>query len=243
MTSPDERISFKSITYGNGDRAKKSDLSWNDVNIPQNEISHAQTSSVVHLVTGNDFDRATRARLLFSLGYHAEVYANIGELLAHAPNTGIVFLREDNRGQALKCASLLREKNFWLPIIAYYDDISIEVIISGIKGGVQDYIADSLPPEVLNKRIESVFYEANLKSNLNYVQKRMSDLLDLLTSREKSVLSLLSEGLTSKEIARKFEISPRTIEIHRHRILKKLSAKTTIHAILIYYRSKNGQEL
>lgn len=239
MTNSKQTISFDSISLEHAGRAKNHDLIRNDVQILQHEPSPAQKSLVVHLVTDSEFDRATRARLLFSLGYHVEIYASISELLAHSPNTGIVFLREDNRGQALNCAIFLREKNFWLPVLAYYDNISTEVIISGIKGGVQDYIADSIPIELLEKRLQCAFDEASLKKDLHHGHKEISDLLNMLTSREKSVLSLLSDGLTNKEIARKFDISPRTIEIHRHRILKKLSAKTTIHAVLIYHRFRN----
>lgn len=239
MTSFKQKITSYSSAFEFGDGASRADVMWNDAQILQHEPSHTQKSLVVHLVNDSEFDRATRARVLFSLGYHAEVYASISELLAHAPNTGIVFLQEDNRGQALKCARFLREKNFWLPVLAYYDNVSADVIIAGIKGGVQDYIPNSLSMEVLEKRLKFAFEEAILKVNMHQVQKKMSDLLNILTIREKSVLSLLAEGLTSKEIARKFDISPRTIEIHRHRILKKLSAKTTIHAILIYHRSNN----
>lgn len=48
-----------------------------------------------------------------------------------------------------------------------------------------------------------------------------------LTKREREVLSRLSRGLTSKEIARELELSPRTIEDVRARLLRKFEAKNT----------------
>lgn len=48
-----------------------------------------------------------------------------------------------------------------------------------------------------------------------------------LTGRERQVVMHLSKGLTSKEIARQFDLSPRTIDDVRARLLKKLKARNT----------------
>ena len=48
-----------------------------------------------------------------------------------------------------------------------------------------------------------------------------------LTRREREVLSLMSEGMTSKEIARTLEMSNRTVEVHRAKLLKKFGASNT----------------
>jgi len=59
-----------------------------------------------------------------------------------------------------------------------------------------------------------------------------------LTLREKEILSLLSDGLISKEIADKLFISVNTVNTHRQRILEKLDADNTREAIK--YASKLG---
>lgn len=51
--------------------------------------------------------------------------------------------------------------------------------------------------------------------------------LDALTPRERQVLPLVAEGLSSKEIARQLGISPKTVEIHRTNILRKLDVKSS----------------
>ncbi|CUH52253.1 LuxR C-terminal-related transcriptional regulator [Shimia marina] len=48
-----------------------------------------------------------------------------------------------------------------------------------------------------------------------------------LTRREREVFSLLAEGLTSKEIALKLEMSNRTVEVHRGKLLKKFGVSNT----------------
>lgn len=52
-----------------------------------------------------------------------------------------------------------------------------------------------------------------------------------LTDREKQVLDQVVRGLTTKEIARQLELSPRTIEIHRGHILRKMSARNAIELV------------
>lgn len=51
--------------------------------------------------------------------------------------------------------------------------------------------------------------------------------LDALTVRERQVLPLVAEGLSSKEIARQLGISPKTVEIHRTNIIRKLDVKSS----------------
>jgi DNA-binding CsgD family transcriptional regulator len=48
---------------------------------------------------------------------------------------------------------------------------------------------------------------------------------DRLTPREREVLKLVTDGASSKEVGRLLRISPRTVEVHRSRIMEKLGAK------------------
>lgn len=52
-----------------------------------------------------------------------------------------------------------------------------------------------------------------------------------LTLRERQVAKLMGEGLTAKEIARALEISPRTVETHRARLLEKFNARNSLELV------------
>ncbi len=60
-----------------------------------------------------------------------------------------------------------------------------------------------------------------------------------ITRREKEVLSLLIEGMTSSEIAEKLFISPRTVDKHRTNLLKKLGQKNTAGLVRYALQNKN----
>ncbi|MEW6704198.1 MAG: LuxR C-terminal-related transcriptional regulator [Pseudomonadota bacterium] len=56
-----------------------------------------------------------------------------------------------------------------------------------------------------------------------------------LTAREREIAALLIEGLTSKLIGKRLEISPRTVDVYRARLMKKYGAATTpdlVHKLL-----------
>lgn len=72
-------------------------------------------------------------------------------------------------------------------------------------------------------------------------KKKNPDPIKSITNREQEILGLLTEGLTSTEIANKLYISPRTVEKHRTNLLKKLDLKNT--AALVRFAMENEQTL
>jgi DNA-binding CsgD family transcriptional regulator len=52
-----------------------------------------------------------------------------------------------------------------------------------------------------------------------------------VTPRERQILQLLAEGLTMRQVARRLEISPRTVETHVAKLYRKLDVRTRVQAI------------
>ena len=104
-----------------------------------------------------------------------------------------------------------------------------------IKYGAKGYLTKSSDKKELFEAIESV-----LKGE-NFICKEIKDILiqmnftdamedqrrdfNLLSLREMQVLNLLKDGNSSKEIAQKLFLSIRTVDVHRHNILKKMKLK------------------
>ena len=59
-----------------------------------------------------------------------------------------------------------------------------------------------------------------------------------LTKREKQILKLVVDGLTSKDMAKKLNLSPRTVDHHRSNLLKKFRMKNSVD--LVNYAVRNG---
>jgi two-component system secretion response regulator SsrB len=54
-----------------------------------------------------------------------------------------------------------------------------------------------------------------------------------LTPREKQVLRLVAEGWTSREIAAQLKISPKTVEVFRQNLLRKVGVKNSVQLVLL----------
>ncbi len=63
---------------------------------------------------------------------------------------------------------------------------------------------------------------------------------NLLTPRERDVLAQIVSGASNKEAGRSLKISPRTIEIHRARIMDKLGAKNAADLVRIALARSRG---
>lgn len=62
--------------------------------------------------------------------------------------------------------------------------------------------------------------------------------MNVLSRRELDIVQLIKEGLSSKEIAQRLDISLKTVEVHRYNILKKLNLKNT--AALVNFINVHG---
>ncbi len=67
----------------------------------------------------------------------------------------------------------------------------------------------------------------NIISDQLLDEKENSPNINTLTEREMQIINLIKEGLSSKEIAANLNISLKTVEVHRHNILKKLKLKNS----------------
>lgn len=78
----------------------------------------------------------------------------------------------------------------------------------------------------------------HLASRQSYVMPSASQKMSQLTKRERGVLTLVAEGLSSTEIGRQLHISPRTVETHRSNIMQKLEVEGL--AGIIKFAVQNG---
>ena len=65
-----------------------------------------------------------------------------------------------------------------------------------------------------------------------------SDPVALLTPRQREILQLFAEGCSTKDIASKLDISPRTVEYHKYQMMESLKLQSS--AELIHFAIKNG---
>lgn len=197
--------------------------------------------TTLHIVCGDSRSRAEQARVVFALGHHAEVYADLAELLERPTTEGIVIATDDGRpGLAQDLIRRLGEAGMWLPVVLAAPAPQTAQVVAAIKAGVLDYLRLPLEINSFAARLRSVIEEANLYTDRRRRVVEARQAIASLSRRERQVLDLLSAGCSNKEIVRRLNISPRTVEIHRGNMMGKLRAGHAADAVRLWIDAKLG---
>ena len=124
----------------------------------------------------------------------------------------------------------------YIPVIMITAVSEEQKVVSGLKNGADDYIVKPFILPNLLARIEAVLRRSKWQESL--AQKKTKTLnkdvnIDLLTPREKEVLSLLAKGANNQEIADKMCVQDVTIKTHLNSIFKKLKVSNRTQAVLL----------
>jgi FixJ family two-component response regulator len=118
---------------------------------------------------------------------------------------------------------------------------SVEDAVSAMKLGAVDFLRKPWKTEELIEVIDRVIDQARLNRRSVDEQVRARRLLAQLTPREQEVFEELLTGAPNKVVARRLNLSPRTVEFHRARILEKARASSV--AELVHLKMAAGQTM
>ncbi len=107
--------------------------------------------------------------------------------------------------------------------------------VEAMKLGAFDFIAKERQFETLPPILESAFQHLESTCSVLRAQARATALLGTLSQRECEVLSALLDGQANKGIAHRLSISPRTVEVHRAKMMEKLGARNLQEALRIAF--------
>jgi len=126
-------------------------------------------------------------------------------------------------------------------VLSMYDNESY--IIESLRAGAKSYVLKGSTGEELTRAIREVaaghrylaspISERAITIFLQNADTSDFDLCETLTTREQEVLYLVAQGFTNVEIAEKLYISPRTVEVHRSNMMRKLRLKN--HTQLVQF--------
>ncbi|MBV1698717.1 MAG: response regulator [Hyphomicrobiales bacterium] len=119
----------------------------------------------------------------------------------------------------------LNAQHYPAPILILSGQGDIPTAIDAIRNGALDFIEKPFDPaNVATRMRDAIDAWANLNRGDSILARNFPG-LERLTVRERDVLERIARGASNKEAGRELGISPRTVEVHRARIMEKLSAK------------------
>jgi two-component system response regulator NreC len=103
-------------------------------------------------------------------------------------------------------------------------------VVEALNSGAAGYVLKETGPSEIIHAVQTVvgggrYLSRRLAQRVldsSTARKRIADPYESLTPREREILHLIVEGNTGPQIAKKLVLSPRTVELHRSRIMKKL---------------------
>jgi DNA-binding NarL/FixJ family response regulator len=141
------------------------------------------------------------------------------QLKALQPDIKVVFLTQ-NREPRFAVEAFRRKASGYLLKDSAASEL-VTAIREALKG--RSYVSPLIAKGMLNHTLNQEPGDAGLRD---------------LSAREREVLQLLAEGKSMKEVAAVLDISPRTVEFHKYRVMELLGVKT--NAELVQYAIRHG---
>ncbi|MEP3275089.1 MAG: response regulator [Stappiaceae bacterium] len=192
-----------------------------------------------------DDDPAVRDALSIVLkmeGYAVTEFSSGDEFLTVAkteiPSCVILDVHMPGRS-GIDILSGLKAEHYPAPIFIISGQGDIPMAVSAVKQGAFDFIEKPFDADsVLQRVAEAIKATARMRAQAESGSSLNFPGVDLLTPREQDVLKEISGGASNKEAGRTLGISPRTIEVHRARIMEKLSVRNAAELVRLVLTGK-----
>jgi two-component system, LuxR family, response regulator FixJ len=183
----------------------------------------------VYIVDDDEAVRDSLSVLLESKGYAVRSFGAAPEFLLTAaslpPGCLIVDIRmPEMDGLALQ--QRLNESTLDFPMIVITGHGDVPLAVRAMKAGALDFIEKPFAAEAILASIAAAFSRLTEANECDTAAIAAEGKLALLSPREREVLEGLLAGLPNKSIAYDLAISPRTVEVHRARVMDKMGARS-----------------
>lgn len=185
----------------------------------------------LHSVFIIDDDPAMRDALVLMLrgaGYRARAFVNADDFLANLPEDPSACVVTDIRMPGLQGSELverlkvLRGETWPVIVITGHGDVGLAVQM--MKAGVIDFVEKPFDPQRMLDSVSICIASLTSLEADRVARENARARLATLTPRERQVFDALIDGSSNKEIGLKLEISPRTVEIFRAKVMTKMQA-------------------
>jgi DNA-binding NarL/FixJ family response regulator len=127
-------------------------------------------------------------------------------------------------------------------ILVYTGTRDTQLLREALESGARGFALKAGSPTEFLDAVRAI------AAGCEYVDPRLAQLLEepaaaaateqTLSKREREVMDLLAEGLTAEEIAERLVLSPLTVQTHVRNVMRKLGARTRVHALALALRQR-----
>ncbi len=186
-------------------------------------------------VVDDDVAVCTSLRLLLrSVGLPAVTCSSAAEFLAQfdpdCPGCIVLDIRMPGMS-GIELQQVLNERHSVTPIVFITGHGDVPMAVEAMQAGAIDFIQKPFRDQELLDRINRALEgDRALRAELSE-RDSIRQRIARLTPREREVLDLVTQGKANKVIAADLEVSQRTVEIHRARVMEKMGAGSLAHLV------------
>jgi len=183
--------------------------------------------------------------LLRALGIRARAFSSGTQFFDNLPEAPSACVITDVHMPGMDGAEVVRRlvelKGHAWPVIVITGHAEVPLAVQMMKAGVIDYIEKPFEPNRLVEVVRGSFAHLDDllldRAEAEIAARRLAR----LTAREYEVFLALVDGRTNKQIANDLQISPRTVEIFRAKVMEKMEAGTLSALIRIGLKAASGK--
>ncbi len=191
----------------------------------------------VYIIEDDDAVRDSLLMMLESIGRKVQAFPNADTFLQAYSQAMAGCIVLDIRMPGMNGMELQRKLNELhsiLPIIFVTGHGDVPMAVEAMQQGAVDFVQKPYrEQELLDKISQAMDLDAESRSSLQQRQ-HILERMQGLTPREQDVMRLMVDGKANKVIAIDLDISQRTVEIHRARVMEKLTANSLAHLVRMY---------
>jgi len=190
---------------------------------------------VVHIVDDDHQLRAMASYLLRGAGYHTQIYGDGEEFLEQARlERGCIVLDVRMPGMSgLDVQKELRQRGSALPVIVLTGCGDVRTAVTAMKLGALDFLEKPYTDEALLAAVDGALQSLASTHEGDQAARAAREKVAALSARECQILRGLLAGMANKEVARRLDLSVRTIEMHRARMMDRLQVDSLSEAVRV----------
>lgn len=123
------------------------------------------------------------------------------------------------------------------PVVIMTGHGDVPLAVEAMKLGAEDFLEKPFEDDRLIAMIEAALKKAEPDVRSEAVALEIASRIAILSPRERQVMDGLIAGLSNKQIAREYDISPRTIEVYRANVMTKMQAASLSELVRLAIRA------
>lgn len=193
-------------------------------------------AGTVFLIDDDAGVRDSLSLLLSLKGVRTQLFANAESFVAtyQADWPGCVLTDLRMPGMTgLELQTALRARGIEVPVVVLTAHGDVATARAALKNGAFDFLEKPIDDVMLLDVLQNALRVDRERRAAVATRSTADARLERLTARERQILGLLADGHQNREIAAKLGISPRTVEVHKARIMEKLECRSLAELIRV----------